>query len=233
MPPLLGPPVPARDGLASIEDGDDYDLAPTLTALWQINDQWRLGVGWLGERTLDFNSDLSISLPGPGGGTGPENVAADVEVVFPQVVGVSAGWYLNEQFLLTARVGWEEWSQLDSVPISTSATGAAIPTEWDDVWSFAVGMRYDPAGPWRWYSGVAYDTDPAEDRYRVPVLPVDEQLRLSGGLTYDLDSGSALGLSISWIELGDAGIENESDAGVFSGSYDENRLIVVGLNYAF
>ena len=233
VPPLLGPAVPQRDGAADIEDGDDYDIAPSVSALWQLNDRVRLGVAWLGERTLDFDGDLDITLPGPGSGTGPGNIDTDVKVVFPQLAAVSGSWQATDQLMFTTRVAWEEWSQLDSVPISTSNAGAAIPLEWDDVWSMALGLQYKPGGRTTWYTGVAYDSDPSEAQYRLPVLPLDEQWRFSGGLTYALDGGRSLGFTATYVDLGEARIDNTSDVGRFSGDYDTNHLLVLGVSFAF
>ena len=52
IPPLLGPANASRDGKAEIENGDDFEVALTVSALWQINDQFRLGAGWIGENKL-------------------------------------------------------------------------------------------------------------------------------------------------------------------------------------
>lgn len=233
VPPLLGPALPERDGRVSIEDGDDYAAALTVSGLWQVSNRVRVGMAWLGQRDLNFDSDLSLELPGAGGGTGPENVATNVEIVFPQVVSMSASWQTTEQLMLTSRLAWEEWSALDAVPVYTSNAGATIGLDWKDVWSLALGLQYKPGGRFTWYTGVAYDSDPADAQSRLPVLPPDEQWRLSGGMTYALNETRSVGLTATYIDLGDAQIDSTSDVGTFSGSYQTNRLLIVGLSFEF
>jgi long-chain fatty acid transport protein len=233
IPPLLGPPTASRDGKAEIENGDDFSAALSVSALWQVNDQFRLGAGWIGENELTFDGDLKLTLPGIDSGTAISNIATDVEITLPQTAAVSGAWFFNDQLTLTSRLSWEQWSELDSVPISTNEAGAAIPLDWDDIWSIALGLRYKTDGAVTWYTGAGYDTDPTQPEDRVPILPADEQWRLSGGFTYALKNDRKVGVSLTYLDLGDARIDQTTDVGRFAGDYDKNRVIFLGLNYAF
>lgn len=233
IPPLLGPATASRDGKAEIENGDDFEVALSVSALWQINDQFRLGAGWIDESKLEFGGDLNLTLPGADGGTTISNIATDVEILLPQVLAVSGAWFVNDQVTLSSRLAWEQWSELDTVPISTSESGAAIPLDWDDIWSIAIGLRYETRGAFTWYTGVGYDTDPTQPEDRIPVLPADEQWRVSGGFTYALKNDRKVGVSLTYLDLGDARIDKTTDVGRFAGDYDNNRVIFLGLNYAF
>lgn len=233
IPPLLGPATANRDGELEIKNGDDFDAALTVSALWQINDQFRLGAAWLGENKLTFGGDSDLTLPGPGSGTKISNISTDVEIVLPQVFAVSGAWFINDQLTLTSRLSWEEWSELDSVPVTTSESGAAIPLDWDDIWGIAIGLRYETRGAFTWYTGVGYDTDPTQPEDRIPILPADEQWRVSGGFTYALKNDRKVGVSLTYLDLGDARIDKTTDVGRFTGDYDNNRVIFLGLNYAF
>jgi long-chain fatty acid transport protein len=233
IPPLLGPATASRDGKAEIENGDDFEVALTVSALWQINDQFRLGAGWIDESKLKFGGDLNVTLPGADGGTTISNIATDVEILLPQVLAMSGAWFVNDQVTLSSRLAWEQWSELDSVPISTSEAGSAIPLDWDDIWSIAIGLRYATRGAFTWYTGFGYDTDPTQPEDRIPVLPADEQWRVSGGFTYALKNDRKVGVSLTYLDLGDARIDKTTDVGRFAGDYDNNRVIFLGLNYAF
>jgi len=233
IPPLLGPATASRDGELEIKNGDDFEVALSVTALWQINDQFRLGAGWIDESKLKFGGDSDLTLPGPGSGTTISNIATDVEIVLPQLLAVSGAWFVNDQVTLSSRLAWEQWSELDTVPISTSESGAAIPLDWDDIWSIALGLRYETRGAFTWYTGVGYDTDPTQPEDRIPILPADEQWRVSAGFTYALKNDRKVGVSLTYLDLGDARIDKTTDVGRFAGDYDNNRVIFLGLNYAF
>ena len=233
IPPFVGEAIPARDGRAKIDDGDDFDVSGRASLLWQPTDDWRFALTYSGETTLDFDGDLEVTLPGPGGGVEPPNIAADVRVVFPTVAAASAMVDLNQNWSLMTRIGWEEWSSLESIPVSTNAAGAVIPLEWDDVWSVSAGFRYKTTAPWTWYGGLAYDSDPGKPETRVAVLPVDEQWRLAGGFTYDLNPKRQLGLSLTYVDLGRARTSVNSPGGQYSGDFSTNELYILGVNYGW
>jgi long-chain fatty acid transport protein len=231
IPPLLGAATPDRDGLAKIDDGDDISAAITASLFWKVTNQFQLALTYLGENELEFDGDLSITLPGIGSGTTLGNIAADVEITFPQGLIFSTATDINDQLTMTTQVGWKEWSSLDEVPITTNAAGAAIPLDWDDVWSAGVGMRWKSQGPWTYYAGVSYASDPTNASDRVSILPVDEQWRLASGFTYERNNGNKIGGVITYIDLGDAPIDSTGAAGRYVGEYDTNYAVFLALNY--
>lgn len=231
IPPLIGAPIPARDGLVEVEDGSDFSATISASLFWKVTDKFQLSLAYLGENELTFDGDATITLPGVGGGTTLGNISTDIEIVFPQALALSTALDISDQLTLTTRVGWEEWSVLDSIPVSTNAAGAAIPMNWDDVWSAGVGMRWKPQGPWTYYTGVNYDSDPTKAIDRISILPVDEQWRFSGGFTYTRPNGNKVGAVITYANLGDARIDNTSGTGRFVGEFDTNHAFFLGLNY--
>ncbi|NQX87808.1 MAG: outer membrane protein transport protein [Halioglobus sp.] len=230
IPPFIGPAITERDGLAKIDNGDDYDITGRASILWQAAENWRLALIYVGESKLNFNSDLELTLPGPLSGVTADNIGTDVKVVFPQGLAASALYDVNDRWSVMARLGWEEWSRLQSVPVTTSQTGSAIPIEWDDVWSLAAGLRYDNNGPWSWYSGIAYDSDAGKPQTRVAILPTDQQWRLAGGVSYNWSEKYTIGSAITYIDLGSAKSNVGSPGGVYAGDFSTNRLIVWGFN---
>jgi long-chain fatty acid transport protein len=233
VPPLLGPATPDRDGKAKIQDGDDYDVTLSASALWQVTEDFRLGAAYLGENTLDFSSSLKVTLPGAGSGTTIDNIGSNVKIKFPQTFVTSAGWQYSDKLTLSTRLAWEDWSVLESIPVSTSGPGGAIPVNWQDVWSLALGMRYQVAPRWAYYTGISYDSDPATDKDRLALLPADEQWRLAGGFTYTLSDKRTFGVAITYVDLGEAALDRNGDVGSFSGKYDKNSIWFLGVNYAW
>ncbi len=231
IPPFIGVPTPARDGLVKIEDGEDFSVTISASVFWKVTDQFQLSLAYLGENDLEFSGDATITLPGILGGTTLGNIAIDVEIVFPQTLTLSTAIDISDQVTLTTSVGWEEWSAMDSIPVSTNAGGIAIPLNWDDVWSVGAGMRWKPQGPWTYYTGVNYDSDPTKAIDRISILPVDEQWRFSGGFTYTRPNGNKVGAVITYVDLGDARIDNTTGAGRYVGEFDTNRAFFLGLNY--
>ena len=119
------------------------------------------------------------------------------------------------------------------IPCPSPPVNPVLRYHWIGTTSGAIGLRYETRGAFTWYTGVGYDTDPTQPEDRIPVLPADEQWRVSGGFTYALKNDRKVGVSLTYLDLGDARIDKTTDVGRFTGDYDNNRVIFLGLNYAF
>ncbi len=224
----IGPPTPATDGQALIKDGDDVSATVSVSALWEATDTLRFGLAYKGENELKFNGDLRLTLPV--GVTAPE-VNVDVTIPFVQTIRLWNSTDIGPKATLLASIAWEDWSSFDNVLISTDGPSGALKRDWDDTWKFALGLRWRTGGPWTHYTGIAYDTSPNNAATRTTDMPIDDQLRLSAGTTYTLQSGVSIGGALTYADYGDAEINNGSPKwGTVSGEYSTNRIIFFGVN---
>ena len=233
---IPGPAEGVPDGRALISDGDDLQATFSLSALWQASPRLTLGAMYLGEIEIEFDSDLSLTLPT---GTGFEDIAADVSFTYPQTLRTWGAYELNDRVTLLGTLAWEDWSAFDELAISTPSIGVGIPRNWEDTWHIGLGLRMQTAGPMTWYTGVAYDESPTNSQERTADMPMDEQWRISAGFTYERPNGRQVGVSATWADYGDAAIDN---GGVrpgselpwtVKGSYSSNRILFIGLNYGW
>lgn len=102
IPPLLGPVLPERDGLAKISNGTDFSATFSVGAYWQANEKTRWALTFLGENKLDFGGDLDVTLPGVGGGTTIENVNANLKIPFARALLLSASRDIGARTTLLA-----------------------------------------------------------------------------------------------------------------------------------
>jgi long-chain fatty acid transport protein len=229
-------PLQCPEGLARIKDGDDISATISVSTLWQATSRLRLGALYMGKQDLKFDSDLEITLPT---GVTQDAVASDVEFTYPQMIRTWAAQEVNDKLTLMASLAWEDWSSFDNITISTPIGDGALPRNWDDTWHFALGLRWRTEGPWTFYTGVGYDTDPTQASDRTADMPIDEQWRLSGGTTYQFVGGSKLGVSVTYADYGDAKIDNGGTRPIsglpwnVNGKYDTNRILFVGVNYGW
>jgi long-chain fatty acid transport protein len=227
----------AAEGKAEIEEGDDIVAGVNLSALWQPTDSMNLGLQYVSELDLKFDSDLTITTPP---GVSLDSVASSVEFTYPQTLRASLTQDLNPRLTLLASLAWEEWSAFEDIAISTSAGGEALRRNWDDTWHYALGLRWMPEEKWTYYTGVAYDTDPTQASDRTTDQPIDEQWRFSGGVNYERDNGHRIGLVLTYADYGDADISNggnrpgpAASPWTVDGDYSSNRLLFLGLNYGW
>ena len=59
------------------------------------------------------------------------------------------------------------------------------------------------------------------------------QWRLAGGFTYALSDKRTIGFTATYVDLGEASLSRTSDVGTFSGKYDKNSILFLGVNYAW
>jgi len=205
-------------------DGDDWAFGYTVGVLIDFSEGTRLGVRYQSKNKFKFDGKLKTS----GGLLGGVNVNSRLEILFPQYVEVGFYHDVNDQFALVATVDWEDWSQFNEIPLSTS-TGAsgAIPTGWDDTYKLSGGIRYRPSQPWLLMTGFAYDSSPVDAKDRTADLPVDRQLRYAVGAQYQWSERLNLGGSFEYIDLGDSKINNDR---TLKGDFKRNEMFFIGLN---
>jgi long-chain fatty acid transport protein len=230
QPPGLGG---ADIGEIKIQNGDDTVLSYGASAMWQATGSLRLGILYNSEIEYDFDSDLNLSDLPPA-----TTVGASIQMTYPQTIRASATQDLNDELTLLASVAWEQWSEFKDIPITTGLGTMALPRNWDDTYFFSVGLRWKPDNRWTYYTGIGYDTDPTKASNRTADMPLDEQIRLSGGVTYERDNGHKIGGVLTLADYGDGKIDNggnraNGDEWTVKGEYDTNWLAFLGLNYGW
>jgi len=212
-------PGPLDDGKATI-DGDDLEYAFNLSALFEISDSTRLGVTYWSEVDFDFSGDVEIQ---------PRGLQVGIDTSLPLVQWAKVGVYhdINDRFALLGTIGWEDWSGMDNVNLSTSRGGLALPRNWEDTWHFSGGMHYRLSDPWMLQFGIAYDTSPVDAEDRTADMPVDRQIRYTIGTQFEKSETLTIGGAFEYADLGDAEINNSQ----LKGSYESNNLLAFIINF--
>jgi long-chain fatty acid transport protein len=158
----------------------------------------------------------------------------DLEMQLPQAITVSGYHDLTERLALVASVGWQDWSDFGETTVnvkSTTSTSFEADRNFKDTWYAALGARYRFAKPWLWSFGVAYNSSPVDDD-RTPDLPLDRQIHIGTGLRYDWNEDIKLGAAYTFIDDGDAEIEQEGSPlrGDLKGDYETNHIHVIAVN---
>ncbi len=237
IPPLIN--IPANlDGQAIISDGEDTSISVNLGVMWQATETTRFGFIYVAENELSFDSDLRVTLPPNAPPMGGQIEAkAKVDIPFVQTVRVSIAHDVGDRATILGGVAWENWSSFEDILISTDAGTGTLARDWDDTWHLALGLRWRTPGAWTFYTGAAYDTDPTDAAKRTSDMPMDRQIRISGGATYAKSDTFKIGGVITYADYGDAEINNSSlgeppgGPGTLVGDYGTNRIIFAGLNF--
>ncbi len=195
------------DGLLNIDD-NDFSVQLNLGMLFEASDDLRIGVHYLSQADLEFETDREASNIGPVitailDRVGLQSVKLNLDFTLPQSLIVSGYRRINERWEVLGNVGWQDWSEFGKVGVSFDSPGAneiIANRLYDDTWHAALGFRYRPGDAWRWNAGISYDSSMVDDVNRTLDLPVGESWRFGFGGSYARSDSVTLrfGYEIVW-----------------------------------
>jgi long-chain fatty acid transport protein len=217
-----------REDIRASINGDDTGFSFKLGSMYELTERTRFGLIYQSEIKPEYGGDLKLVAPS-GGIVPPDSeltVAVKSELAFAEYVRFAMHHDLDDKWGVNLTIGWENWSQLGEVPLSTSNRGGAIPTKWSDTYHYAWGAEYQLDKRWAFTGGVAYDTNPVDKEDRNAQLPVDRQITYAFGTRYTISDALTVGGYINYIDLGKARIAAEN----FGGEYQDNGVLGLAAN---
>lgn len=203
---------------------DSTAMGYNLGMTYQINADHRIGLTYRSQMEHDLTGDIATSNDYSG--------KIGLDIVQPAQVELSALHQLSEPLSLVWSLGFEDWSKNDSTRIDINGNEVTqMPREFDDVWTAAVGARYQLTPAWRLEAGVGYASSPLDDpQLQSGDLPVAEQYRYSTGATYLWSERVTINGYYSYVDYG----EPEIDGRFMQGEFDNaNHFFGVVVNVTF
>jgi long-chain fatty acid transport protein len=222
VPSLLAPGD--GEGKAKV-DGDDVQVAPSVSFHYQFSERTAIGGRATSKFDFDYDGDIDAKYLG--------EVGVNTELTMAAIARVGLSHEFNDRWSGYATLGWDDWSQMDDVVLSTNNRGVSLPRDWHDTYHSALGADYRLDDQWTLRAGIAYDTSPTNGSDRTADMPLDEQFRYAIGADYLRDSGMKVSGSLVYADYGDAEIDNSGDRRVrgFSGEYQTNELWFASLSF--
>lgn len=222
-------------GSATME-GDTVDVGYQLGAMYEFDDDTRIGVGYRSEINHklkgDISSDLSVAMLN-------QDISARLDT--PAMFSVGAYHRLNDKWEVMAeyqRVYWNSFDSLDiygrEVPFVSST-----PENWRDTNFYAIGASYQMDNQWKLRLGFAYDESAVKEADRTPRIPDSDRYWYSIGLSYAYSEKLTFDAAFTYIKAKDAvvnlpnGYPSATSRGVYA-EYDNSvKLVGLSLNYKF
>ena len=223
VPELITAPG-TGEGKAEV-DGDDVQVAASVSFHYQFSEQTALGGRATSKFQFDYDGNIEAKYLG--------QVGVSTELTLASLARIGLSHAFNDRWSGYATVGWDDWSQMDEVLLSTNSGGLTLPRNWEDTYHYALGADYRLDDQWTLRAGIAYDTSPVDEDDRPADMPIDEQFRYAIGADYLRDSGMKVSGSLVYADYGDAEIENSGDMGLvgFSGDYQTNEIWFASLSF--
>jgi long-chain fatty acid transport protein len=198
--------------------GDDTQVAVSLSFHYQFSPRTAIGGRASSKFEFDYDGDIEAKYLG--------QVGVNTELTLAALARVGLSHQFNDRWSGYATFGWEDWSAMNEVLLSTDSRGVVLPRDWHDTYHSAIGVDYRLNDHWTLRTGMAYDTSPTNENDRTADMPIDEQFRYAIGADYLRDSGVKVSGSLVYADYGDAEIDRSGDLGLvgFSGDYQTNQI---------
>lgn len=232
--------------------GDDTSFGYNLGLLYQPTDQTRFGVSYRSgiKHKLKGKADFTVhdSLADIQTTSGnlqqvleatrladrPITASADL----PESFSLAAAHKATDKIELLASATWTGWSSFDELRIldNTGATVTVTPEEWEDVWRFSVGGKYQYNDRLALRTGVAFDESPVPGpKLRTPRLPGNDRTWISLGANYKWNKDIDLDFGYAHLFIDDTPIDHTDENGyTLSGIYESDvDILSAQLNWKF
>jgi long-chain fatty acid transport protein len=223
--PNIISPTPGSEGKAEI-DGDDVQVAASGSFHYAFNDRTELGGRVTSKFEFDYDGNVQTEFIG--------QVGVSTELTLATIARLGLEHAFTDRWTGYATVGWDNWSQMDEVLLSTSSNGLELSRNWEDTYHYALGADYKLDKRWTLRAGMAYDTNPVqEDEDRTADMPMDRQIRVAFGADYLRDNGSVISYSFVYADYGSADLDGSNLLPVlgFTGEYDTNEIWFFSVAY--
>lgn len=218
----LGVLLPSSTNPTSNLKGDDWSYGFTAGLLWKPAKGTSLGIGYRSRMETTLEGDLNVDgFPALSRGIKAEGFD------LPDMVTVSFRQDLSSDLRLLGTFEWSNWSVLQVVTVTDSATGAFVTSfspKWDDGYFFSAGLEYDYNSNLTFRTGVAYEQSPIQEAsQRLLSIPDTDRVWLSVGATYKWSEQTSFDIAYTHIFGDDSPISSESS---FTGEVEADVDII-------
>jgi len=208
------PLIPLVDGQINVKV-TDYAPGANFGVMLTPSKATTVGIAYRSQITHDMHGNITFLRI-----TDQPNTST--KMVMPQNVIASWTQDLSDRFTLLTELGWSNWSSMKNTTLNVAGYSVVTPLNWNDTYRVGLGGKFKVTPAFVLQAGASYDSSPTSTANRLPVLPMDRQVRLGVGFLYTMHKIVKLGMSYEYWNLGNAPIHNTSSAGVLAGSYSTN-----------
>ncbi len=215
-------------------EGDAFDIGYQLGAMYEFNENTRVGVAYRSQVKHKLTGDLTASMPLP---SLNQDIFAKLNT--PEMLSMGVFHQINDKWSVMAeyqRVFWSSFKTLDihgqEYPFLSSTK-----EHWRDTNFFAIGASYQIDHQWKWRLGLAYDQSAVRVQHRTPRIPDSDRIWYSTGLNYQYNDRLSFDLAYTYIKAHDAHLDTELTSNIGShvtAEYTNSvQLFGLSLNYKF
>ena len=212
--------TPQRDDGEATLEADSWGFGYNLGALWEFNENTRLGVAYRSRVKQELEGDADFDVPDKAqailnalGSGAFQDVDANGDITLPDTFSVSLYHRYSPKLAVMADATWTHWATFDELTIEfdNPEQPDSVTTEnWKNTWRFAVGATYNPTPRWPLRFGLAFDESPVPDaEHRTPRLPDNDRIWLSLGSGYQVNDWFSFDVGYTHLFVEDADVDKD------------------------
>jgi long-chain fatty acid transport protein len=220
--PNLSPLLP--DGAQTLE-GDGWNYGYTIGAQAH-HDKVTVGLSYKSAIKHELSGDLTISgLLGPIAGSNGtvSNLKADFSTPSQTMLGVTL--QATDRLALHAQAISFGWSEFDYITI-TGSVNQAIPEDYRNTVSLAVGGDYVVNDKWTVRAGIQSDQTPTRDGHRDARVPDADRIDYAVGTSYQVSPSFAIDAAFTYVAFDKSALSTTTAA--YAGTAVQTPIIVKG-----
>jgi long-chain fatty acid transport protein len=211
------------DGMQQLT-GHGWDFGYTLGAQYR---QGPLSLGASYKSSITHKLNGAVAVSGLLGALAGQNFSASTNARFttPWQASFGARYAIAKAVTLDAQVTRFGWSKFDAIALA-APINAAIPENYRNTWSYAVGADVDVSPSWTLRGGIQRDMTPVQNDQRDARVPDADRWTFALGATHALTRAFKIDAGANYITLGSAPINRITAA--YAGTPVQTPILVNG-----
>ena len=131
------------------------------------------------------------------------DLPVEASIDFPDVASLGLAFGLTPNLLVETDFNWTGWSNFQEVPITftggatNSLPDTSLPQNWEDVYNYRAGLRWNSSPTSQWRIGYVFDESPQPEEGVSPLLPDADR----NGITLGYGHTGAIGFDLAFMYL--------------------------------
>lgn len=233
-PPLV--PMPLEIAKSKLTGGMNQGYGFNLGILHRYNNSFHWGFQYRSKMEIDYDGELVLDQIPTGippidaalAGVLPfgQPIPGATSIEFPDIASLGLGFAASASSWLELDINWTGWSTFDKLVIGIDSPildDLELRQDWEDVFQYRVGFRWNSSEKSQWRIGYIYDETPQPERTASPVLPDANRNDFTFGYGYTGGKFN-VDLALMYVKFDDRTV-TESEVFYF-GTYDQDAWLV-------
>lgn len=176
---------------ATLEGGRDEGFGWNAGILHQWNNSFSWGLSYRSTMDIDYEGNLTLNQIPSGNPLFDallqmlipfdQGIGGKTAIEFPDIASLGLAFALTPSWLMEIDVNWTGWSTFDRLVVEIDSPtlpdgnpaidDLELVQDWDDVFQYRVGLRWNSSQRSQWRFGYIYDETPQPETTVSPVLP--------------------------------------------------------------